>query len=223
VVRRLAKRGSGNQPANGFDDELSVSDIPVVIGLRIQFHSRSRRPGNVRRGRARSGFTLIECSLAMVIIGVGVVSSVRLFSACSQENRTSNQMTTAMLLTSHIREAMVGLSFNDPISGQNNFGYESGETLPGFNDIDDFDGQTFNPPIDSLHAQIPSMSQYSQVVSVVPVFPNKLNSNTNDVTPEIPKTTYTGAVRVRVRIYYRAQPADPAQEVYRASWVRLDN
>ncbi|CAN5642989.1 hypothetical protein BH09PLA1_BH09PLA1_25050 [soil metagenome] len=150
----------------------------------------------------------------MIIIGVGVVASVRLFSACSQENRVSNQMTTAMLLTAHIREEMVGLSFNDPISGRTNFGFESGETLPAFNDIDDFDGQTFSPPIDSLRSTITSMSQYSQVVSVVPVFPNKLNSNSNDASPEISKTTYTGGVRVRVRVLYRTKPSDTAQEVY---------
>ena len=138
----------------------------------------------------------------MIIIGVGVVSSIQLFAACSQENRTSNQMTTAMLLTAHIREAMVGLSFNDPISGKTNFGYEAGETLTGFNDIDDFDGQTFSPPIDSLRSTITSMGQYTQVVSVFPVYPNKLNSNTNESTPEISKTTYTGAARVRVRVLY---------------------
>ena len=211
-------RASPNQQAVAFDDELGVSDIPVVIGPLNQLPAHSRRTGKVRRG-----FTLIECSLAMIIIGVGVVSSVRLFSACSQENRTSNQMTTAMLLTAHIREAMVGLSFNDPISGRSNFGYESGESLTSFNDIDDFDGQTFNPPIDSLRATVTSMSQYTQVVSVVPVFPNKLNSNTDDTAPEIPKTTYTGAARVRVRVLYRTLPTDPATEVYRASWVRLDN
>ena len=159
----------------------------------------------------------------MIIIGIGVVASIRLFSACSMENRTSNQMTTAMLLCSHVREAMVGLTFNDPISGETNFGFESGETLVSFDDVDDFDGQTFNPPIDSLRSTITSMGQYTQVVSVFPVFPNKLNSNLNELAPEIPKTTYTGAVRVRVRVLYKANAADPAQEVYRASWTRLDN
>lgn len=176
-----------------------------------------------RLRKTAPGFTLIECALAMVIIGVGMIASIRLFSACSQQSSSSNQMTTAMLLTSHIREAMVGLSFNDPISGRSNFGYEAGETLPTFDDIDDFDGQTYNPPIDSLRSTITSLGQYSQVVSVLPVFPNKLKSNTNESALEISKTTYTGAARVRVRILFRAKTTDTAKEVYRASWVRLDN
>ena len=178
---------------------------------------------NLRARRTARGFTLIECALAMIIVGVGVVASMRLFSACAMESRSSNQMTTAMLLAGHIREAMVQMPFNDPISGRSNFGYEAGETLNSFDDVDDFDGQTFNPPIDSLRQSITSMGQYSQVVSVVPVFPNKLNSNANDTAPEIAKTTYTGAVRVRVRVLYQAKSTDSPAEVYRASWVRLDN
>ena len=159
----------------------------------------------------------------MVIVGVGVVASIRLFSACSYENRAANQMTTAMLLAAHVREAMVGLSFNDPISGQTNYGYEAGETLVSFDDVDDFDGQTYNPPIDSTRTAITSMGQYTQVVSVVPVLPNKLNANLNENTLEIPKTTYTGAVRVRVRVLYQRNATDTPTEVYRASWVRLDD
>ena len=66
------------------------------------------------------------------------------------------------------------------------------------------------------------MSQYTQVVTVLPVFPNKIDSNLNDAALEIPKSTYTGAARVRVRILYRAGSTGTPQEIYRASWVRSD-
>jgi len=95
--------------------------------------------------------------------------------------------------------------------------------------VDDFNGpvnsvsQSFNPPIDSLRAQIPSMSQFTQVVSVMPIWPYKLAGNTNEAAPEIPRTTYTGAVRVRVRVLYRTNPTDPQVELYRCSWVRVDD
>jgi hypothetical protein len=67
-------------------------------------------------------------------------------------------------------------------------------------------------------------------VSVWPIYPNKLSVNSNESSPDIPKTgtppnvtaPYTGAVRVRVRILYQAKPTDVATEVYRASWVRVD-
>ena len=100
----------------------------------------------------RRGFTLIEAALATTIVGVGVVASAQLFLSCTQQNASSANMTTAMLLASNVREAMSGLAFNDPTNGTATFGKETGETLPVFDDIDDFDGGSFNPPIDSLRA-----------------------------------------------------------------------
>jgi type II secretory pathway pseudopilin PulG len=184
-------------------------------------HKRDLRPG---------AFTLIETGIAMVIVGVAIVASMRLFASCSQQNSVATRMTSAMLLAGNIREAMVGLRFNDPISGKATFGSEAGETLATYNDIDDFNGppnsvsQSFNPPIDSLRASVPSLSQFTQVVSVMPVWPYKLSGNTNESAPEIaPRSTYTGAVRIRVRILYRTNPTDPQVELYRTSWIRVDD
>lgn len=170
----------------------------------------------------RHGFTLIETAMATVIVGVGIFGTMALFAACTNQNKESGEMTVAILLANNVQEAMANLPFNDPVWGRATFGAETGEALATWNDIDDFDGKTLNPPIDSLRTQIASMSQYEQVVSVVPVYPTQLNSNTNDASPAIPKTTYTGAARVRVRILYRATTTVPWQEVYRYSWIRLD-
>lgn len=125
-----------------------------------------------------------------------------------------------MLLASNIQEAMAGLSFNDPAYSNTYFGPEAGETLASYNDVDDFDSLTISPPIDSARQTIPNLSQYSQVISVLPIYANKLNSNTNPTSLDLPKTAYTGAVRVMVRIMYKRTSGSVAQEVYRASWIR---
>lgn len=174
------------------------------------------------RSARRKGFTLIETALATLIVGVGVVATMRLFASCSIQNRESAELSTAMMLATNIQEATGGLSFADP-GVPNHFGPETGESLGTYDDVDDFDGASYNPPIDSLRQQITSLGQYTQVVSVWPINPSQLSSNSNESSPSIPKTTYTGAVRVRVRILYRAEPADVAGEVYRASWVRVNN
>jgi prepilin-type N-terminal cleavage/methylation domain-containing protein len=176
-------------------------------------------------GTARSrrrGFTLMEVALAITIIGIGILSMVKLVAACTQENSLAKQMTVGMLLADHVQEAMAGLPFNDPFLVNTYFGPEPGETLASFNDIDDFDGSTFNPPIDSLRQKMPQFSQYSQVISVWPVLPIQLNGNTNPAAPVIAKSTYTGAVRVVVIITYRRIPTDVPFEVYRTSWIRMD-
>lgn len=160
--------------------------------------------------------------MTTVIIGVGFTAMFSLFQTCTENNRLAGQMTSAMNLANNIQETMAGLSFNDPIYASKYFGPEPGETLATYNDVDDFDGQTFNPPVNSQRAAIAAMNQFTQVVSVVPVYATKLSSNTDPNSPEIPKTTYTGAVRVTVRILYRARTTDPNVEVYRHSWIRVD-
>lgn len=173
-------------------------------------------------GLARRGFTLIETAMATIIVGVGIVSTMSLFSMCTVQNRAGGQMTAAMMLAGNIQEAMANLTFSDPVTGRTTFGPETGESLATYNDIDDFEGLTFSPPIDSLRNQITELSNYSQIISVVPVYPSQISSNTNDASPAIPETTYTGACRVRVRVLYRSNVSDPWTEIYRYSWIRVD-
>src|ERR1044071_3509441 len=145
--------------------------------------------------RNRRGFTLIEASLATMIVVVGILSIMQLFTACTTQNGAAANMTTAMLLAENIQETMAGLSFSDPAFGKTYFGVEPGQTLAGYDDMDDFDGKTVNPPIDSTRTTIPTLSQYSQVVSVWPVYPNQLSANSNTASPDISQTTYTGEAR----------------------------
>ena len=172
--------------------------------------------------RLHSGFTLIEAAAVTVIVGVAFTAVMGLFAACTMQNRIGGNMTTAMLLASHIQETMAGLSFNDPGYGSTYFGPEPGQTLASYDDMDDFDGQNFNPPIDSLRQQIPSLTQYTQSVAVMPVYAMQLSSNTNPASPAIPKTTYTGALRVVVSITYKVTPTAAPIEIYRTSWIRVN-
>jgi hypothetical protein len=187
----------------------------------VKIEPRNLRTPTRRSPRCR-GFTLMEAALATMIIGVGVVATLELFHTCARDNQGSAHMTTAMMLATSVQEMCSSLAFNDPYYGRSVFGSESGETLATYNDLDDLDGQTFSPPIDAQRHQLPGLAQYSQVVSVWPVYTTKLASNTNDASPDFAKTTYTGALRVTVRVLYKALPTDVAQEVYRASWIRMD-
>lgn len=178
-------------------------------------------PPNRARRHPRQGFTLIEAMLALIIVGVGVTAMMNLFAACTRQNAAAANITTAMLLAENIQETMASLSFSDPAFGKTYFGPEPGQTLASYDDIDDFDSRTFNPPIDSTRAPIAGLPNYQQAVSVWPIYPNKLNSNTNPASPDISQTTYTGAARVTVRILHRRTAASPFVEVYRTSWIRV--
>ena len=175
------------------------------------------------RGRHRSGFTLIEAALATTIVGTGVVAVMRLIVACTQQNTVAADMTAALLLADSIQEITAGMPFNDPALGSIYFGPEPGETLATYDDVDDLDGSTFNPPIDSMRQTVPSLSRFTQIVSVVPIYPSQLNANTNPSSPSMTKGTYTGAVRVMVRVLCKQPTAATPVEVYRRTWVRVDH
>ena len=182
-------------------------------------------PGRAaRRGPARRrGFTLPEASLAVLIVGIGFLAVMELFSACTMENGRSTQVTTAQLLVSNIQEMTANVAFKDPYYATSTWGAEQLESLATYNDIDDFDGLTFNPPLDSTRTAIPELARYTQVVTVMPVDPNRPGNNTDTSKPEIGKGTYTGGARLRVIVLFRARPTEVPVEVLRSTWVRLDN
>jgi prepilin-type N-terminal cleavage/methylation domain-containing protein len=172
----------------------------------------------------RKGFTLIEASLATVIISVGVMAMMQLFTTCTQENQNAAQTSTAIMLAGNIQEIARGMAFNDPASGRAIFGPEDDEIgdLAMYDDVDDLDLGSFNPPLDATGQPVAALSQYTQVVTVMPVFKNNLGSNTDITSPTIPKTTYTEAVRVRVQVLYRPTAGAPQREVHRTSWTHVD-
>jgi type II secretory pathway pseudopilin PulG len=167
------------------------------------------------RPRSR-GFTLIEAAITTVIVGVGILATMSLFAACSQQNMNASEMTTAMMLATNVQEAMANMSFSDPIMGKTTFGPEGGEVLGSFDDVDDWDGQTINPPIDAFRAPVSNMSQYSQVVTVDPI-------DMNNLSLVLPKTVLNrAAVRVRVRVLFQPVAGASSEEVYRTDWVRTE-
>ena len=185
-------------------------------------------PAPRRRGTGTRGFTLTEALLATVIVGVGVLSSLNLFWSCTEASSKAGQTTTGRTLAENIREAMASVSFYDPVSAGTMWGPEPGEILSSYDDVDDFDaadfkGTSFNPPIDALRQPIPALTQYTQFVTVMPVNPDDPGSNENEAAPTLPKGAYTGAVRVRVRIYFQQSPTSAKSEVYQASWLRVNN
>lgn len=123
----------------------------------------------------RRGFTLLETSMALVIIGVGVLAFVEAQNAFVKNNMWSSQAATATLLAGEVRELSRRLPRHDPVTGLyiestaqgdvlHGWGAESGEVTPeDFDDIDDLDGLKFggdgdfDGPIDAKGEIVPSV------------------------------------------------------------------
>lgn len=139
---------------------------------------------------------------------------MQLLVVCTQANRASSDMTTAMYLAGNLQEAMADLPFNDP-SGAG-FGREESNAILAWDDIDDFNGFDSSAtadrlPVDSQRQPIAAMANYAQIVTVAEVSMNNLS------------TTAAGsdAKRITVRVIYRPENGEPQVELYRTSWVRV--
>lgn len=122
-------------------------------------------------GAARGGFTLLETSLALVIIGVGVLAFVEAQQSFIRNNSWSSQAATAAYLANEIREFSRRMPRHDPVIGlyidtENGnrlvgWGLEGGESsIADINDIDDLDGLSFGAggfvgPINALGEIVP--------------------------------------------------------------------
>ncbi len=119
-----------------------------------------------RSSRKRRGFTLIEAAITTVIIGVGCVSMLELLGAGTLANNAGAELTTAMNLAGNVRECMTGVAYTDPVN-PTHWGAEAGETTATYNDLDDFDGKTFSPPLDARRQSLGSnFDNWSQSVTV---------------------------------------------------------
>lgn len=134
-----------------------------------------------RKVQARRGFTLLEASLALVIVGVGITALIEAHTVLSRANEWSTQSATATYLAQEIRERMRPLPRHDPVTGlfidSNNalrgWGRDAGETtIADLDDIDDFDGLrfgaagTFPGPIDAQGNIIGAINDRGQIITV---------------------------------------------------------
>jgi len=133
----------------------------------------NRIDGRTRRiSSSRRAFTLIETSLATVIVGVGVLASIEAHTSFLQKNAWSTNTSTATFLANEIREMTRrfprhdkftgGLYFEDPVNhtGFQGWGPETNEVLIDedtaailgfdFDDLDDFDGALFGSATTAL-------------------------------------------------------------------------
>jgi type II secretory pathway pseudopilin PulG len=150
-------------------------------------------------------FTLLETSLATLIVGLTVLSIVKLVTAVTGQNFYAQKTTTAMMLANNLRELFASLPFNDPINGTH-LGPNSGETsLALYDDVEDFNGFSANPPIDANRQPIPALSNWQQSVTVTHVNPNNFQ-----LTDTIANDAACVLDRIVVTVSYNPDPTDAA-------------
>ncbi|MEM7227804.1 MAG: prepilin-type N-terminal cleavage/methylation domain-containing protein [Planctomycetota bacterium] len=169
----------------------------------------------------RRGFTLIETALAIVIVGVGVVSIMMAQAAFHQQNTWSTQASIATQLGNEIREMTIHLPARDPVTGDLFWGPEPGELFADFDDLDDFDGtgtgllfsaDNGDGPVNARREVIDNMDGWSQEVRV-------FNVNPFNVTDSTPADGATSTIMVEVVVYFRPVGETDPIEMTTVSWI----
>ncbi|MCK5171773.1 MAG: hypothetical protein KAR47_00165 [Planctomycetes bacterium] len=156
---------------------------------------------------AKGGFTLLEALLAMVLIGISLTSIVASMGAYTQVTGVGLNLSTAEFLIEEIRELSAALPAIDPDTGIATFGVETGEgSVADYDDLDDFDGQTFSPPVDVSGTALTAFSAFSQQVVVENVSASDFENVVSDHSSDF--------VRVTVSILLNGN------QVSSASWIR---
>ncbi len=159
-----------------------------------------------RTSGRRGGFTLIEVMIAMVLVALAVTSLMVANGAFTKANDAGVDLSTAEFLIEQIRELTFLLAVVDPENGISTFGPETGETLASYDDLDDFAGARFSPPISINRSLLNNFATFTQQITVE-------NVNAADF-EQVVSDHSSYFVRVTVKIFL------DSREINSASWLR---
>ena len=162
--------------------------------------------GRKRTSGRRGGFTLIEVLISIVLVALAVTSLMVANGAFTKANDAGVDLSTAEFLSEQIRELTTLLAVVDPESGISTFGPETGETLASYDDLDDFDGASFSPPIGVNRSLLNNFAAFTQQITVE-------NVNAADF-EQVVSDHSSYFVRVTVKIFLNSREIDSA------SWLR---
>jgi prepilin-type N-terminal cleavage/methylation domain-containing protein len=154
----------------------------------------------------KSGFSLVEVLIAIILVGLAIASLVAANSSFTKANGTGTDLSTAEFLIEQIRELTALLPVIDPQTGISTFGPEAGETLANYDDLDDFDGANFSPPINAKRETLNHFAAFSQQITVE-------NVKASDF-EQVESDHGSCFVRVTVKVFLNSR------EISSVSWIR---
>lgn len=156
----------------------------------------------------KHGFSLIEVLIAILLVGLAIVSLIVASGSFTKANAAGTDLSTAEFLIEQIRELTTLLPVIDPQTGDSTFGPESGETLANYDDLDDFDGVSFSPPINANRQTLSSFDAFSQQVTVENVSDSNFGQVVGDHSSDF--------IRVTVQVFLNSK------EISSTSWLRVN-
>lgn len=158
----------------------------------------SPTPGG-RRRTPRRAFTLIETSVAMVIVTVAITAMCELLAAGTNANVAGNELTTAVNLANTIHEIA-----RAPLNAD-----ADGVVARIRQNLWDERGHIFSPAIDGRGSPLADFPNWQQRVTIEPV-------DESDICAASHTPRATPTARLRVSIYHDGRP------IHSASWLIIN-
>jgi prepilin-type N-terminal cleavage/methylation domain-containing protein len=155
--------------------------------------------------KCQHGFSMIEVLMSTILVGLSIAALVAASNSFTMANGAGADLSTAEFLIEQIRELTATLAVIDPQSGTAVFGPE--ETgVANYDDVDDFNGATYSPPIGFNRTVLSDLAGFSQHIVVQNV--SQANFNT------VVANHSSNFVRVTVTVSLNNR------QISSASWIR---
>ena len=159
----------------------------------------------MKHTQTEKGFTLIEVMIAIILVGFAIASLVGANLSFTKANGTGVNLSTAEFLIEQIKELTDLLPPIDPQTAMTTFGAEEA-SLADYDDVDDFSGAAFNPPISADKSVLSDFSEFTQQVTVENVSATNFEQTVADHSSSFIKVTATVSLS--------------GQQVSSVSWIR---
>lgn len=154
-----------------------------------------------------NGFTLVEVLFAILLVGLAIASLVGANIAFTRANGAGADLSTAEFLLEQVKELTAMLPVIDPETETTTFGPEEA-SLAEYDDLDDFDGASFSPPISADKTTLTDFAAFTQQMTVENVSASNFELVVADHS--------TAFVRVTARVLMNST------EITSASWIRAN-
>ncbi len=157
------------------------------------------------RYRYERAFTIIEVLIAIILVGLAVVSLVVANGSFTKANGAAADLSTAEFLVEQFRELTAMLPVVDPQTGLSTFGPEEA-ALVDYDDLDDFAGASFSPPINANRQPLNDFAAFTQQISIQNVSPSNFE--------QVVAHHSSSFVRVTVKVFLNSK------EISSTAWIR---
>ena len=138
----------------------------------------------------QSGFSLIELIISIVVLALVGGAFAHVIGESIRSRVTVMERAVGVELARSLMEEILGQGFEDPEEDAGSFGTEEGGRAL-FDDVDDYDGFSENPPKDASGSSVAGASGYTRSVVVSNVLEANPESLTADGTTDLKRIEVT--------------------------------